>query len=256
MLSNAIRIWGLQGIPEILPGTDLAETILSALKSSHLFADADPGRDPLVIVIAQKVVSKSEGCIVRLSDINPSATAQAWAATYHKDPRMIEVVLREARRIVRMDRGIIIAETRHGYVCANAGVDASNAPNGTLVLLPPNPDLSARRLRHDLETSLHRHVAVIVSDTFGRPWRAGLTNVALGVAGLSPFIDYRGQTDSYGRPLHATLLAVADELAGAAELVMGKTSGIPAAVIEDFRFDPAEGTGSELIRAAEEDLFR
>jgi coenzyme F420-0:L-glutamate ligase/coenzyme F420-1:gamma-L-glutamate ligase len=256
MPSNAIRIWGLQGIPEILPGTDLAETILSALQSSHLFADVDPGRDPLVFVIAQKVVSKSEGCIVRLSDIIPSATAQTWAATYHKDPRMVEVVLREARRIVRMDRGIIIAETRHGYVCANAGVDASNAPNGTVVLLPPNPDLSARRLRQVLETSLHRHVAVIVSDTFGRPWRAGLTNVALGVAGLSPFIDYRGQTDSYGRPLHATLLAVADELAGAAELVMGKISGIPAAVIEGFRFNPVAGSGSELIRAAEEDLFR
>jgi coenzyme F420-0:L-glutamate ligase / coenzyme F420-1:gamma-L-glutamate ligase len=256
MLSNAIRIRGLQGIPEILPGTDLAETILSACKSIRLLADETSASDPLAFVIAQKVVSKAEGCIVRLADILPSPLAQAWAATYHRDPRAVEVVLREARRIVRMDRGVIIAETRHGYVCANAGVDASNAPHDTVILLPANPDLSARRLRHALESSLHRHVAVIISDTFGRPWRTGLTNVALGVAGLSPFVDYRGQKDSFGRPLHATLLAVADELAGAAELVMGKTSGIPAAVIEGFLFNPVEGSGSQLIRDAEDDLFR
>jgi coenzyme F420-0:L-glutamate ligase/coenzyme F420-1:gamma-L-glutamate ligase len=202
MRSNAIRIWGLQGIPEILPGTNLAEAVVSALKSTHLFTDACAGRDPLVLVIAQKVVSKSEGCIVRLSDVLPSVLAQTWAAAYHKDPRLVEVVLRETRRIVRMDRGIIVAETRHGFVCANAGVDASNAPHGTVVLLPSNPDLSAAQLRQILESSLHRHVAVIISDTFGRPWRAGLTNVALGVSGLSPFIDYRGQSDSYGRTLH------------------------------------------------------
>lgn len=169
---------------------------------------------------------------------------------------MVEVVLQQARRIVRMDRGIIIAETHHGYVCANAGVDASNAPHGMVVLLPPDPDRSAAGLRQAFEAALGRNLAVIVSDTFGRPWRTGLTNVALGVAGLSPVIDYRGQVDSYGRSLHATVLAVADELAGAAELIMGKTTGIPAVVIEGFSYSPATGSGRELIRPTEEDLFR
>ena len=252
----AIRIWGLQGIPEILPGTNLADTILTALQSVRLPKEFSDPADPLVFVVAQKVVSKSEGCLVRLADIVPSAQAQTWAATYHKDPHMVEVVLRQARRIVKMDRGIIIAETHHGYICANAGVDASNAPKGTVVLLPPDPDQSAARLRRAFEPALGRNVAVIVSDTFGRPWRTGLTNVALGVAGLSPVIDYRGQADSYGRPLHATVLAVADELAGAAELVMGKTTGIPVVVIEGFSYAPAAGSGRELIRPAEEDLFR
>ena len=169
---------------------------------------------------------------------------------------MVEVVLQQARRIVRMDRGIIIAETHHGYICANAGVDASNAPSGTVVLLPADPDQSAERLRQDFEEALGGNVAVIISDTFGRPWRTGLTNVALGVAGLSPVIDYRGQVDSYGRSLRATVIAVADELAGAAELVMGKTTGIPAVAIEGFSYSPALGSGRELIRPAEEDLFR
>jgi coenzyme F420-0:L-glutamate ligase/coenzyme F420-1:gamma-L-glutamate ligase len=167
------------------------------------------------------------------------------------------VVLREAKRIVRMDRGVLIVETRHGFVCANGGVDASNAPQGTVVLLPLDPDASAARLRSDLDKSLERPVAVIISDTFGRPWRQGLTNVALGVAGLSPFIDYRGQVDYYGRTLQATLLAVADELAAAAELVMGKTAGIPVAVIEGFRYPTDDdGSGRQLIRPPEDDLFR
>ncbi len=256
MPSKAIRIWGLHGIPEIMPGTNLAETLLAALKSDQVPEDFPATADPLILVIAQKVVSKSEGCLVRLADVVPSAPARAWAATYHKNPHMVEVVLQQARRIVRMDRGIIIAETHHGYICANAGVDASNAPHGTVVLLPPNPDQSAARLRQAFEPALARKVAVIISDTFGRPWRTGLTNVALGVAGLCPVIDYRGQVDSYGRPLRATVLAVADELAGAAELVMGKTTGIPAVVIEGFPYLPATGGSRGLIRPAEEDLFR
>lgn len=164
--------------------------------------------------------------------------------------------MQQARRIVRMDRGVLIVETHQGYICANGGVDASNAPSGTVVLLPQDPDGSAERLRQELTREAGRHVAVIISDTFGRPWRMGLTNVALGVSGLSPFIDYRGQVDSGGRLLQATVLAVADELAGAAELVMGKTAGIPAVIIEGFRYAPADGSGRELIRPAEEDLFR
>jgi coenzyme F420-0:L-glutamate ligase/coenzyme F420-1:gamma-L-glutamate ligase len=256
MPSKAIRIRGLQGIPEILPGTNLAETILKALRSDRVDEDAAGPADPLVLVVAQKIVSKSEGCLVRLADVVPSAQARTWAARYNKDSHMVEVVLQQARRIVRMDRGIIIAETHHGYVCANAGVDASNAPSGTVVLLPPDPDQSAIRLRETLERELRRNLAVIISDTFGRPWRTGLTNIALGVAGLSPVIDYRGELDSYGRSLRATVLAVADELAGAAELVMGKTAGIPVVVIEGFSFSSSTGSGRDLIRPAEEDLFR
>jgi coenzyme F420-0:L-glutamate ligase/coenzyme F420-1:gamma-L-glutamate ligase len=260
MQSNAIRIRGLEGIPEILPGTNLVGAILAALETAGIVTrgNHEPTEQlaPIILVVAQKVVSKSEGCLVCLDSVVPSPQAQAWASEYHKDARMVEVVLQQARRVVKMDRGIMIMETHHGYVCANAGVDASNAPSGTVVLLPRDPDDSAKRIRRELEQALRRHVAVIISDTFGRPWRMGLTNVSLGVSGLSPFIDYRGQVDSYGRTLQATVLAVADELAGAAELVMGKTAGIPAAVIEGFRYTPAEGSGRELIRPAEEDLFR
>jgi coenzyme F420-0:L-glutamate ligase/coenzyme F420-1:gamma-L-glutamate ligase len=169
---------------------------------------------------------------------------------------MVEAVLRETKRVVRMDRGLLISETHHGFVCANAGVDASNAPMGTVVLLPEDPDRSARELRSDLEEALKVNLAVIISDTFGRPWRQGLTNVALGVAGLSPLTDYRGRVDFYGRTLRATVLAVADELAAAAELVMGKTLGIPVVVIEGFQYQPGAGSGRELIRSHEDDLFR
>jgi coenzyme F420-0:L-glutamate ligase/coenzyme F420-1:gamma-L-glutamate ligase len=251
MLPSGIRIWGLPKIPEIEPGMDLAATILAALAQSGISCTGS-----MIFVIAQKVVSKAEGCIVRLQDVVPSPQALAWAAKYRKDARMVETVLRQSRRIVRMDRGVIIAETHHGFVCANAGVDASNAPAGTVILLPPDPDRSAEQLRLRFERELRRNVAVILSDTFGRPWRTGLTNVALGIAGLSPFIDYRGQVDSFGRTLQSTVLAIADELAGAAELVMGKTGGVPAAIVEGFPFVAAAGSGKDLIRPAEDDLFR
>jgi coenzyme F420-0:L-glutamate ligase / coenzyme F420-1:gamma-L-glutamate ligase len=260
MAPDTLHIRGLEGVPEILPGMDLGAQILLALDSAGIQPCCGGERAgapaAIIIVVAQKVISKSEGCLIHLADVTPSAPAAAWAAEHHKDPRVVEVVMQQARRVVRMDRGILIVETHHGFVCANAGVDASNAPQGTVVLLPQDPDASAARLRHRLEQSLRRPVAVVISDTFGRPWRLGLTNVALGVAGLSPFIDYRGQVDSYGRTLQATVLAIADELAGAAELVMGKTAGIPAAVIEGYRYEPAEGCGRQLIRPADEDLFR
>ncbi len=258
MDNHGIYIRGVKGIPEILPGTDLAAIILAALEQAGTDAEtasADP-TGPIIFVIAQKIVSKSENALVRLDSVTPSPAAHTWASTYHKDPRMIEVVLQQARRMVRMDRGIIIAETHHGFICANAGVDVSNAPPGTVVLLPRDPDGSADKLRREFERALGRTIAVIISDTFGRPWRKGLTNVAIGVSGLSPFIDYRGTADSWGRTLSASMLAVADELAGAAELVMGKTSAIPVAVIEGFRYTTAPGMGCELIRPAEEDLFR
>ncbi len=256
MPAEGIRIWGLRGIPEIRPGDDLSGLIAAAflaVRGGSTAGDHDPD---VIMVVAQKVVSKAEGCMVNLNEVVPSMRAKVWASQYRKDPRMVEVVLREAKRVVRMDRGVLIAETRHGFVCANGGIDASNTPPGSVVLLPEDPDRSACRLRRDLEAALGMRMALIISDTFGRPWRNGLVNVALGVAGLSPFIDYRGQTDTHGHTLQATVLAVADELASAGELVMGKTLGIPVAVIEGFRYRAAEGFGRDLIRPAEEDLFR
>jgi coenzyme F420-0:L-glutamate ligase / coenzyme F420-1:gamma-L-glutamate ligase len=255
---QSIRIWGLRGIPEINPGDNLSRHIAKAFQDAGGVENTEAqetGRG-VILIVAQKVVSKAEGCLVRLAEVTPSTRAKVWAKQHRKDARIIEIVLREAKRVVRMDRGVVIVETRHGFVCANGGVDVSNAPTGSVVTLPRDPDQSARRLRQDLEKVLGLPIAVIISDTFGRPWRQGLTNVALGVSGLSPLIDYRGQLDSYGRELRATVLAVADELAAAGELVMGKTLGIPVAVIEGFSYRPAEGSGRDLIRPGEEDLFR
>ncbi len=249
MSTKNIRIRGLEGMPEIGPGANLCELILSSLKRYRV-------KSGTLFVVAQKVISKSEGRIVQLDSVAPSTPALQWAEKYNKDPRIVEIIFREARRIVRMDRGVLIVETHHGFVCANGGVDASNAPTGTVVLLPEDPDQSAANLRRGLERALNSEIGVIISDTFGRPWRQGLTNVALGVAGLSPVTDYRGQLDSYGRSLQATVLAVADELASAAELVMGKTLGIPVAIIEGFQYQRALGSVRELIRPPEEDLFR
>ena len=201
-----VRIRGIEGIPEVAPGDNLAGQIVAALRRG---AGGELGLDRgTIFVVAQKVVSKAEGRLLCLDSVRPSPEAERWARQFHKDPRMVEAVLGEARRVVRMDRGVLIVETRHGFICANGGVDASNAPAGTVVLLPEDPDGSAQRLRRELEHGLGATVAVIISDTFGRPWRQGLTNVALGVAGLSPFIDYRGKVDSYGRPLQATVLAL------------------------------------------------
>ncbi len=251
-----IRIWGLRGLPEIKPRDNLSGLIASAFREQAGTAVAAEGDRSVILVVAQKVVSKSEGRLVRLDEVSPSMRATVWANQFHRDARVVETVLEEAKRIVRMNRGILIVETRHGFICANGGVDSSNAPPGCVVLLPNDPDESARRLRSELEEALGMQLAVIVSDTFGRPWRSGLANVALGVSGLSPFVDYRRRPDSYGRPMQATCLAVADELASAAELVMGKTLGIPVAVIEGYRYEPAEGSGRDLIRPEAEDLFR
>lgn len=190
-----------------------------------------------------------------LDTVDPSEKAERWAAEYRKDPRLIEIVLREASRIVRMERGVIIAKTRHGFVCANAGVDLSNVPQGAALLLPEDPDRSASALQEELSRAFGVHVAVIISDTFGRPWRMGLVNVALGVAGMMPLTDYRGQRDSHGTTLKATVVAVADELAAAAGLVMGKLNRIPAAVIRGMELPEGTGTGCNLIRPRDTDLF-
>jgi len=210
-----------------------------------------------VLVVAQKAVSKAEGRLVALDTVAPSPFAIDYARRYDKDARHVEVVLNESRRIVRMDHGVLIVETHHGLVCANAGVDASNVEGvDVLCLLPVDPDASAAQLAEAVNDRTGRRVAVIISDTFGRPWREGQTNVAIGMAGMNPLRNYAGQRDQYGYELRVTLLCVADELAGAAELVMGKIDRVPVAVVRGFEYQPEEGSAQLLVRAAERDLFR
>lgn len=251
MPDREIRLIGIRGIPEIAAGDDPASLIARGVRAMGLeLADKD------IIVIAQKIISKAEGRVLRLDSITPSTLAREWAAAYDKDARMVEAVLIESRRIVRMERGVIISETRHGFVCANAGVDASNVAEDTITLLPEDPDGSAREIQAALEREFKVSLAIIISDTFGRPWREGIANVAIGVAGLAPLVDYRGQLDSFGRPLRVTVIAVADELASAAELVMQKSAGIPAVIIRGFDYESREASARELIRPPEHDLFR
>jgi coenzyme F420-0:L-glutamate ligase/coenzyme F420-1:gamma-L-glutamate ligase len=248
----AIRIFGIPGLPEIQSGDNLPKLIVNAARAARIALESAD-----ILVIAQKVVSKSEGRTVLLSTVTPSAEALSLAASVQNDPRMIEVILRESRRIVRKGPRALIVETQHGFVCANAGVDRSNvAGDDAVTLLPQDPDRSARRLAAALRKRTGKRLAVIISDTFGRPWRLGLTNVAIGVAGAPVLYDLRGTKDRSGKLLHATILAVADELAAAAGLAMGKTSGVPVVVIRGYRYRPARQTGASIIRPAHEDLFR
>lgn len=248
-----LRILPLPGIPEIAPGDDLPALIAAAAERSGAGL-----RDHDVLVVAQKAVSKAENCLVHLDTITPSAFAEEWAQRFGKDARQVEVVLRESVRVVKMDNGVLVTETRHGWVCANAGVDASNVGgHDVLCLLPPDPDASAQRIRAALRDRLGIEVAVIISDTFGRPWRESLTNIAIGVAGIAPIRDYIGLNDTYGYELRVTTLCDADELAGAAELVMGKIAQVPAAIVRGFQYAPVEGASSrQLVRPREKDLFR
>jgi len=246
-----VQIFPLPGLPEIRRGDDLSRLIVDCVHDSDIeIADGD------VFVVAQKIVSKAEGRVVELNSVIPSERALTWAREWGKDARVVELVLREAARIVKMERGIIIAETKHGFVCASAGIDVSNADDGTAIVLPENPDASAQALQAKLASAFATHVGVIVSDTFGRAWREGLVNVALGVAGVAPLIDYRGRTDSGGKILQATIIAIADEIASAAELVMGKADRIPVVIVRGARLGVRSGSGAELIRPAEKDLFR
>lgn len=238
-----IRIVGLERFPEVRPGDDIAALIRARTGSLD---------ESVIVVIAQKIVSKAEGAIVDLRSIEPSALAKNWALQFGKDARLIELVLRESRRIVKMDRDVLIAETRHGFVAANAGIDQSNVPGEHFATtLPADPDASARRIREGLGCG-----AVIVSDTFGRPWREGLVNVAIGVSGIEALADLRGGRDRSGRELHATVLAVADELAAAAGLAMPKSAGVPVALITGVNCARGEGSARSLIRPPERDLFR
>ena len=246
---KGLEVLGIEGFPEVRPGDDLDRMISAAVAGDLRAGD--------VLVVTHKIVSKAEGRLVDLRTIEPSALAKGYASRHGKDPRQIEVVFKESRRIVRMDRGIVISETHHGLVCANAGVDASNVPGGdTVCLLPIDPDASAARLREALARDSGVEVAVIISDSFGRAWRHGITDVAIGVAGMDPVADYRGLNDPHGFPMEASVLAVADELAAAAELVMGKTDGIPLAVVRGYSYSPAMGSGRDLLMPPERDMFR
>jgi len=239
----------LPGLPEVRAGDALADLLLAA---AGRFADGD------VLVLAHKIVSKAEGRTVALADIEPGGRARELAAEHGKDPRVVEVILGQSTEIVRSRPGVLICRTQHGFVCANAGVDASNARSGELVLLPEDPDNSARALRRRLRALNGVAPAIVISDSFGRAWRVGQTDVAIGIAGLEPFEDWRGRRDGAGRKLGATIIAIADQAAGAADLARGKDSNEPAVLVRGLErhVRDADGPGATaLIRARDEDLF-
>ena len=249
------RFIGIAGLPEVSEGCDLADMILDAIE-----AQGTPLEDGDIVVVTQKVVSKAEGRTVDLADVEPSDFARQFAEGAGRDPRLVELVLRESIGIVRMDpeRGILITETRHGFVCANSGIDSSNVVGDeTVTLLPQDPDRSARQLLERLKhkTGLAK-LAVIVTDTFGRAWREGHVNFAIGVAGMDPFMDYRGQPDTQSKVMGVTRIALADEIAAASELVMGKVDQVPVAIARGIRYVPGDGTARELVRERTFDLFR
>lgn len=255
-MNSGIQILPVTGIGEITPGMNLGLVIYEALQ-----AQQETLQQGDVLVITQKIVSKAEGRIVNMAEVQPSEFACAFAQQWDKDARHVEIVLRESRRIVRMDHGVLIAETAHGFICANAGVDESNV-NGRqeLTLLPLDPDRSAGELRASLQQLAGKgpsfDIAVIISDTWGRPWRNGQVNMAIGVAGMEPVADYRGQYDPYGYLMHASAIAVADELAASAELVMGKIDKVPVALIRGYPYTPATSNARSLVRDAATDMFR
>ena len=231
---------------EIEVNDDLAELILS----SQEIKEGD------ILVIAQKIISKQEGRIIELSKIEPSLLAQGIASQYHKDPRIVELILSESKKIVRMQNGVIIVETNHGFICANAGIDESNVKDGFVTLLPVDSDLSAKKIRDDILNRTGKNIAVVVSDTFGRPFRNGQTNCAIGLSGITPILDYAGTQDAFGNILRVTAIAISDEIASTAELVMGKNNKCPVAIIRDYKFSNESENISEIIRPENEDLFR
>jgi coenzyme F420-0:L-glutamate ligase / coenzyme F420-1:gamma-L-glutamate ligase len=247
-----IELVALDGIPEIGPGDDLPGLIADAVATTALEL-----RDDDVVVVTQKIVSKAEGRLVDLATVEPSPFAREWAERWDKDPRQVEVVLRESAAIIRMGPGgLIISRTRHGLVCANAGVDVSNVGAGEVAaLLPEDPDRSAQEIRDGLRARTGAGPAVIVSDSFGRPWRNGIVNVAIGSAGIEALLDLRGEPDAAGRPMRATIIAVADQLASAADLAGGKVDGRPVVVVRGYAWRPSETGASVLVMEAERDLF-
>ena len=245
------EVIGVAGLPEIAQGADLGPLIVDAAR-----AQGTPLATGDLLVVSQKIVSKTEGRLVRLDQVAVSPRAQALALEIDRDPRLVEVILGESRRIVRHAKGVLIVETHHGWICANAGVDQSNVDADTACLLPLDSDASARALRSRIAALTGHTLAVVIADTFGRPWREGLVNVAVGLAGFEPIVSYLGETDPAGHVLQATILALADELASAAEPVMGKLDRIPVAIIRGARWTAAESDSRPLLRDPSRDLFR
>tara|TARA_Y100000590_G_scaffold84969_1_gene94961 strand:- start:9 stop:746 length:738 start_codon:yes stop_codon:yes gene_type:complete len=233
---------------DIQPSDDLAELILSSSKIK--FEDKD------ILVISQKIISKQEGQVINLESIIPSELSVGIASAYEKDPRLVEAILSESERIVRMEHGVIIVQTKHGFICANAGIDESNVENGYATLLPKDSDKSAERIRKRILQQTGKKVAVIISDTFGRPFRLGQTDHAIGVSGIDTILHYEGTKDTFGKTLRVTATAIVDEISSASELVMGKTKKRPAAIIRNFEFDEKSGDIKSILRSKEEDLFR
>ncbi|MBB46944.1 MAG: coenzyme F420-0:L-glutamate ligase [Thaumarchaeota archaeon] len=241
----------LQVIPvkfqkEVEPNDDLVDLILESFEIN----------DDDIFVFSQKIISKNEDRILRLSSVNPSLLADGIASSYGKDPRLVELILSESKRIVRMENGVIIVETKHGFVCANAGIDESNVEDGYATLLPSDPDRSANLLKEKIKQNTGKNVAVIISDTFGRPFRLGQTDIAIGIAGLEPILDYNGKPDTFGKIMQVTAIAVADEICSASELVMGKTQKCPIAVIRNYNFSSSTAKIQEILRSDHDDLFR
>ncbi len=251
-MQNTIQIIPIHHIPVIKQHDNLPQIIYKALEKQALKVENND-----IFVITQKIVSKAEGRICNLSTISPSLFAKQLARQYKKDMRFIELVLRESKRLVRMDHGVIISETHHGFICANAGIDASNVEESdTVSLLPKDPNVSAGKIRQKLEEITKKRIAVIISDTWGRPWREGQVNFAIGSSGASVLTDYRGAEDTYGYPLKASMIATADEMAAAAELVMGKISNVPIAIIRGYLYDQSTENAKKLIRDPKIDMFR
>ena len=240
---------------QIIP-LSIGKEITSTDDISDLILESSDIHNGDILVVAQKIISKQEGRIVKLSELTPSLLAEGIASQYQKDPRVVELILSETKRIVRMNNGIIIVETNNGLICANAGVDESNVQDGFATMLPTNSDKSAQTIRNKIKEKTGKNIAVIISDTFGRPFRMGQTNCAIGIAGLNPILDYEGTEDTFGKVLRVTEIAVADELSSAAELVMGKILKCPVAIIRDYSFNPGEHLIDDLIRPETEDLFR
>ena len=250
-MARRLEVIGIEGFPEVEKGADIAELLLSALKETKLELQDDD-----VMVVKQKVLSKAEGRLVRLDEVKPTSRAIKLAEEQRKDPALVELILGESVRVVRAGHGVIITETKTGLVCANAGIDMSNVSPGYAALLPVNPDSSARKIRMSIQKSTGKKVAVIITDTFGRPWRKGQTDVAIGFSGIVPLYSYRGKCDRFGYELRVTEPAVVDEIAGAAELVIGKLNDIPAALVRGAQYNPGEEGIESLRLEAEKDLFR
>ena len=231
---------------DIVPNDNLVDLVLESTEI----------QDDDILVFSQKIVSKNEGRILSLSSVNPSLLANGISSSYNKDPRLMELILSESKRIVRMENGIIIVETNHGFVCANAGIDESNVQDGYATLLPEDPDRSANLLKERIEQKTGKNIAVIISDTFGRPFRLGQTDVAIGVAGIEPILDYSGKPDTFAKIMQVTAIAIADEICSATELVMGKVEKCPVALVRNYKFNFSDAKIQNLLRPKHEDLFR